>query len=170
MRLWLPLAIFLLVAAVVAAGLWHPADRTVRSRLVSAPLPPVVLSAMVPGKPAPPVHTTGAPRLINVFGSWCVPCAAEAPQLARLRNAGLAIDGVAVRDTSSAVEEFLARYGDPYRSIGDDHDSAMQLALGSSGVPESYLVGVDGRIQLEHVGALTAPDVEMIARRAGLHL
>ena len=62
----------------------------------------------------------GKPRLLNVFASWCVPCIAEAPQLMALKQAGVEIDGVAVRDTGPAIADFLQRNGDPYAAIGDD--------------------------------------------------
>jgi cytochrome c biogenesis protein CcmG, thiol:disulfide interchange protein DsbE len=160
-RAWLPLAAFLGLAALVGWSLWRPADRTVRSELVSKPLPAFRLAPLVAGKPgvASADFGRGRPRLLNVFASWCVPCAAEAPQLMALRRAGVEIDAVAIRDTGPAVRAFLARYGDPYRAIGDDPQSAAQLALGSSGVPESFVVDGRGRIVRQHVGDIRAEDV-----------
>ena len=166
-RLWLPLALFLAVVAVVAYALYRPADRTVRSALIGQPLPALMLPPMLPGKPAPP-PTAAGPRLVNVFASWCIPCAAEAPQLMRLKAMGVPIDAVAVRDTPAAVADFLARYGDPYRAIGDDRRGQVQVSLGSSGVPESYVVGADGRIALQHVGDIRAEDVAAIAAAVGV--
>lgn len=166
-RLWLPFALFAGVVAVVAWALYRPADRTVRSALVGQPLPALALAPMLPGKPAPP-PTANGPRLVNVFASWCIPCAAEAPQLMRLKAMGVAIDAVAVRDTPGAVADFVARYGDPYRSIGDDRRGQVQVSLGSSGVPESYVVGADGRIVLQHVGDIRAEDVADIAAAVGV--
>ena len=167
-RRWLPLALFAAIVVVAAAALYRPADRTVRSALVGRALPPVSLPAMLPGKPPPARGATGRVRLVNVFASWCVPCAAEAPQLLRLKALGIAVDGVAVRDTPGAVAAFLARVGDPYRAIGDDRGGTVQVSLGSSGVPESYLVDPEGRILLQHVGDIRAEDVAPIARAAGL--
>ena len=74
--------------------------------------------------------------MVNVFASWCVPCIAEAPVLAELEARGVAIDGIAVRDKPEDVAAFLQRNGDPYDRIGADLQSNVQLALGSSGVPE----------------------------------
>ena len=165
-RLWLPFAVFAGVAAIIAVALYRPADRTVHSALVGQPLPSLALAPMLPGRPAP--SPTGAgPRLVNVFASWCIPCAAEAPQLMRLKAMGVPIDAIAVRDTPAAVAGFLARYGDPYRSIGDDRRGQVQVSLGSSGVPESYVVGADGRIVLQHVGDIRAEDVPEIAAAVG---
>lgn len=162
--LWLPLLAFAAVLAVVASGLFRPADRTVRSALVGQPLPDFALPAMVAGKPglAAADLRRGRPRLLNVFASWCVPCIAEAPQLMALKQAGVSIDAIAIRDAAPAVAAFLAENGDPYARIGGDAASRVQLALGSSGVPESFVIDGRGRIALQHVGAITADDVPRI--------
>ena len=44
---------------------------------------------------------------------------------------GAKIDGIAIRDTPSAVAAFLERHGNPYRRIGSDRNSSVQLAMGS---------------------------------------
>lgn len=158
--IWVPLAAFVLVFALVASGLIKPGDRVVRSALVGKPMPAIALPALVPGKPGlANADLKGKPRLINVFASWCVPCIAEAPQLMALKRAGAEIDAVAVRDTPEAVQAFLARYGDPYTRIGDDKQSAAQLALGSSGVPETFVVDSRGVIVEQHIGDVRADDV-----------
>ena len=163
--LWLPLAAFAVLLAVVAGGLWKPADRTVRSALVGRPLPDFVLPPMVPDKPgvSTAMFRGGGPRLLNVFASWCIPCVAEAPQLLRLKAMGVPIDAVAVHDSTPAIRDFLARNGDPYERIGDDRQSAVQLAIGSSGVPETFVIDGKGVIRLQHVGDIRADDVAKIA-------
>lgn len=158
---WLPLAGFLLLAAIVAIGLYAPADRTVRSAMIGQPLPAFRLAPIVPGKPgvASAAMSRGGPRLLNVFASWCIPCIAEAPQLLRLADAGVRIDAIAIRDTGPAVAEFLQRNGDPYAAIGDDPRSAVQLSLGSSGVPETFLVDGQGIVRRQWVGDIRPEQV-----------
>ncbi|MEG3085814.1 DsbE family thiol:disulfide interchange protein [Sphingomonas sp. PB4P5] len=161
---WLPLLGFALVFAVVAMALVRPADRTVRSAMIGKTLPTFSLGAMVPGKPGlgSAVFAQGQPRLLNVFASWCIPCIAEAPMLMRLKRMGVPIDAVAIRDTPAAVQAFLARNGDPYQRIGSDRESSVQLALGSSGVPETFVIDGKGRIVLQHVGDIREDDVPAI--------
>ncbi len=102
----------------------------------------------------------GKPRLLNVFASWCIPCVAEAPQLMKLKQAGVEIDAVAVRDTPEAVQEFLARYGDPYAADRRrPPEPSLQLALGSSGVPETFVVDSKGVIVEQHIGDVREEDV-----------
>jgi len=164
--IWAPLALFAIVFAVVASGLIKPGDRTVRSAMVGRPLPALDLPPLVPDKPgvASADFGRGEPRLLNIFASWCVPCIAEAPQLMKLRQAGAEIDAIAVRDTPEAVRAFLGRHGDPYTRIGDDKASAAQLALGSSGVPETFVVDARGRIAYQHIGDIREDDVPMLLR------
>jgi len=160
-RIWLPVALFAGLVIVTWIGLYKPADRTVYSAMVGKPVPEFALTPILPGRPglATADFRRGQPRLLNVFASWCVPCIAEAPQLVRLKAMGVKIDAVAVRDTGPAVTEFLARHGDPYAAIGNDRASTAQLALGSSGVPETFVVDGKGRIVKQHVGAIRDEDV-----------
>ncbi len=162
---WLPLLLFAGLFALVGFGLFKPADRTVRSALTDKPLPDFSLPALLPGKPgvANGDYGNGQPRLLNVFASWCVPCKAEAPQLMRLKAMGVPIDAVATNDTPAAVGDFLTTYGDPYQRIGDDRQSKVQIALGSSGVPETFLIDGRGRIVMQHVGDIRADEVDAIA-------
>ncbi|MGN6375190.1 MAG: redoxin family protein [Sphingomonas sp.] len=164
--LWLPLAGFVLLCVIVAIGLSRPDDHLVHSQMVGKPLPQFDLPPIVKDRPGLDTGTLadGKPRLVNVFASWCVPCMAEAPQLAALQRQGVEIDAVAVRDTPQDVAAFLQRFGDPYARIGDDRQSAFQLALGSSGVPETYVLDGKGRIVEQHIGDVRAEDVpELLA-------
>ena len=163
--LWLPLAVFAALVAVVAVQLYRPADRTVRSALVGKQMPTVTLRPIVADRPGIPgaVLADGHPRLINVFASWCIPCVAEAPQLMRLKRMGIEIDGIAVHDQRADVAAFLAGGGNPYARIGDDPMGSVQLSLGSSGVPESFVIDGSGRIVLQHVGGIRDDDIAEIA-------
>jgi cytochrome c biogenesis protein CcmG/thiol:disulfide interchange protein DsbE len=162
--LWVPLAIFLIFIVTVASGLYSPSDRKIRSRLVGKPMPEFTLPAAVPQKPGlrQADFTSGEPRILNVFASWCGPCIAEAPQLLELAGKGVPIDAVAIRDRPQDVANFLSRWGDPYQRIGSDVDSRVQLALGSSGVPETFVVDGKGVIRYQHIGDIRPEHVTEI--------
>ncbi|HKY82321.1 MAG TPA: redoxin family protein [Sphingobium sp.] len=165
--IWLPLGLFLAFFALFASGLLKPDDRIITSKQVGKPLPAFALPAAASDRPplASSQLATGKPRLLNIFASWCVPCAAEAPQLMALKDAGVEIDAIAIRDARADVDRFLARYGNPYARIGLDARSSVQIALGSSGVPESFIIDGRGRIAYQHVGDIRADDVPMILQR-----
>lgn len=161
---WLPLALFGGFFALVLVGLLWPADRQVESAMIGKPLPAFDLPPAVPDRPglATTHFADGKPRLLNIFASWCIPCAVEAPQLEQLRQAGVEIDGVAVRDRPQDLAGFLARNGNPYATIGADDRSRVQFMLGSSGVPESFVIDGKGVIRYQHLGEIGPDDVPMI--------
>lgn len=165
--LWLPLLLFALFFALFASGILQPDDRIITSKLVGKPLPAFDLPAAASDRPALSSATfaTGRPRLLNIFASWCVPCAAEAPQLMALKKAGVEIDAIAIRDARPDVDAFLARHGNPYTHIGLDARSAVQIALGSSGVPETFVIDGKGRIAHQHIGDIRADDVADILQK-----
>ncbi len=154
--LWLPLLLFAAFVALVMLGLFRPADRQVASALVGKPMPHFTLPPAVPSHPGldSAANADGEPRLINVFASWCLPCRVEAPQLEALAKAGVPIEGISVRDTPEALKAFLEENGDPFIRIGADDEGRVQLALGSSGVPETYVVDGKGVIRHQHIGEI----------------
>jgi cytochrome c biogenesis protein CcmG/thiol:disulfide interchange protein DsbE len=162
--LWVPFVLFAIIGIVVALNLANPASRQIRSQLVGKPLPAFSLPEALPGR-ATIAHgdfAGGQPRILNIFASWCVPCIAEAPQLMALSRQGIPIDAVAIRDRPQDVARFLTQWGDPYRNIGLDADASLQLAIGSSGVPETYIVDGRGTIRYQHIGAINPTDMPRI--------
>jgi cytochrome c biogenesis protein CcmG/thiol:disulfide interchange protein DsbE len=103
--------------------------------------------------------------LLNIFESWCVPCVGEAPVLNELKQRGVEIDAIAVRDTPGAITAFLAEHGDPYVRIGSDPQSQAQIALGSSGVPETFVVDGKGVIRRQYIGPLTPANVPGVLKQ-----
>lgn len=164
--LWLPLLVFAVFVIVVAIMLRSPSDTVIRSRMVGKPLPGFALPAGVPGKAglSSGDFAAGKPRLLNVFASWCIPCAVEAPQLTRLAQMGVPIDAIAIRDQPEDIQAFLQRYGDPYQRIGSDKNSEVQVAIGSSGVPESFIVDGRGIIRYQHIGDIRPEHIPEIMR------
>ena len=162
--LWVPLLGFVIFLAVFAAGLRQPQEKTIPSALIGQPMPDFALAPALPGRPglSSAGLRQGQPHLINIFASWCIPCRAEAPQLAELSRRGIPVDGIAVRDRPEDLAQFLGTYGDPFRSIGADVDRRVQLNLGSAGVPETFIVDGRGIIRHQHIGAITDGDMPAI--------
>jgi len=159
--IWTPLAVFLVFLGVFATGLIKPESKTIPSKMVGKPMPAFALPPAVPGKPgvSSAELANGRPHLVNVFASWCIPCITEARQLGQLAAAGVPVYGIAIRDTAEDLQRFLERNGDPYVAIGSDKNSSVQIALGSAGVPETFIVDGKGIIRKQHIGAINPEDV-----------
>ena len=163
-RLWVPLFAFALFVGLAAYQLTQPKDDFVESRMVGEELPYFDLPPAMEGVEGVSNATfaDGKPRLLNIWASWCLPCIAEAPHLESLQEQGAEIVGVAIRDQPEDIARFLARHGNPYSRIGRDDLSEVQLAIGSSGVPETFVIDGQGVIRYQHIGDIRADDVPVL--------
>lgn len=155
-----------------AYQLSQPKNDFVQSAMVGQPMPAFDLPPAVENRPglASTDLADGTPKLLNVFASWCIPCAAEAPQLEALERAGANIVAVAIRDRPEDVNRFLAIYGNPFTRIGRDDISEVQMSIGSSGVPETFVIDGNGVITYQHIGDIREEHVPLLLeelRKAG---
>ena len=138
--------------------------QTIPSEMIEQPLPDFALEPAFAGLPgvSKSDFVGGEPRLLNIWASWCLPCIAEAPHLERLKQEGVEIIGIAVRDRPEAVAGFLANYGNPYTRIGSDDISSLMIEIGASGVPETYVIDAEGNIRYQHIGDVRAETVPVL--------
>jgi len=170
--LWLLVLIAGGLFLLFAYQLTQPKNDFVNSAMVGQPIPAFDLPPASQSRPGLSSQNLadGTPKLLNVFGSWCVPCAAEAPQLEQLERAGAQIVAVAIRDRPADVDRFLQIYGNPFTRIGRDDISELQLSIGSSGVPETFVIDGTGRITYQHIGDIRPEHVATLLdelRKAG---
>ncbi|HMO69824.1 MAG TPA: DsbE family thiol:disulfide interchange protein, partial [Novosphingobium sp.] len=79
--------------------------------------------------------------------------------------AGAEIVGVAIRDRKEDVTAFLAAHGNPFTRIGADDVSAVQMGIGSSGVPETFVIDGKGVIRHQHIGEIRPEHVPMLLEK-----
>lgn len=159
MNRWAAFAPLLVLALIIIAGailLVRPGERpTFSAGLIGQPAPAYALPRLGEG---PVVSATDHPAgayVINLFASWCVPCRAEHEQLLALQAAGVHVVGVAYKDAPEDATRFLQELGDPYVAVGLDREGRFGLDMGATGVPETYVIGADGRVRAVHRGPLT---------------
>ncbi|MFD9050328.1 TlpA family protein disulfide reductase [Streptomyces zaomyceticus] len=112
--------------------------------------------------------------VLNVWGSWCAPCRAEAADLEALRGAaaprGVELLGVNVRDRSTGpAREFERTYGLRYPSIHDP-DGKLLLAfppalLNPQAIPSTLVIDRQGRIAVAVSGPVTRARLEPLVDR-----
>jgi cytochrome c biogenesis protein CcmG/thiol:disulfide interchange protein DsbE len=163
---FLPLILFLLLAAIFLFRLFAGDPSRLPSALIGKPVPvfalPPVEGLLEHGKPVPgfgnPDLARGRLTLVNVFASWCAPCHQEHPFLMELaRDGRFDLVGINQKDKAENARRFLGRLGNPYTAVGVDANGRISVEWGVYGVPETFLVSGDGRILFKHVGPLT-PD------------
>ena len=153
-----PLVLFAALAAVFALRLGDGKDRSfIPSALLGREAPATTFAPLEPGAPGvDPAAFAGKVTLVNIFASWCGPCRVEHPLLVELaKTPGLTVVGVNYKDKPEAAKAFLAELGDPYDAVGVDPEGRGAIEWGLTGVPESFLVGPEGRVRAKHVGPIT---------------
>jgi len=161
-----PLFALLLAGAIFSFAVMHGAP-TRRSALIGRPAPPLTLTALdgvgVPDLSALDLH--GRTVLVNFFASWCAPCREEHEQLMKLSlRTDLMLVGIAYEDQPAEARSFLEHMGNPYSRVGLDLKGRTGIDWGISGVPETFVVGPNGRILAHEEGPLTDDAI----RRLGL--
>lgn len=125
--------------------------------MIGAAPSPVALARLVDGKiqPASEFAPKG-PVIVNFWASWCAPCKVEQPVVDGLSKSGLApVLGVAYRDAPEDAVAYLKEAGDPYAEVRLDPDGQGGSSFGIKGVPETFVIGADGKVLARVSGALT---------------
>jgi cytochrome c biogenesis protein CcmG/thiol:disulfide interchange protein DsbE len=103
----------------------------------------------------------GEVSLVNVFASWCVECRLEHPLIMQMKAQGVVtIHGLNYKDRPDDAARWLNSLGDPYTRTGADINGRVGIDWGVYGVPETFVIGKDGRIAYKHIGPLSAEVLE----------
>jgi cytochrome c biogenesis protein CcmG, thiol:disulfide interchange protein DsbE len=173
LALLVPLVLFLGVAALFLVRLMNGGDSSLLpSALIGHPAPqtdlPPVEGLMRDGQPVPGLSSAdfkGDVIVLSVWASWCVPCRDEAPLLMRIaQDKRIRVVGMNQKDRPENARRFLGRYGNPYVASGADISGRAAIEWGVYGVPETFIVGRDGRIAYKVVGPITAQNLEQIIK------
>jgi cytochrome c biogenesis protein CcmG, thiol:disulfide interchange protein DsbE len=169
----LPLAVFLGLAALFFARLLGGGDASrIPSALIGRDAPatdlPPVAGLERDGKPVPGLAASdfkGTVTVLNVWASWCVPCHDEAPLLVQLaRDPRIRLVGINYKDQADNARRFLGRYGNPFAASGADTNGRAAIEWGVYGVPETFIVGRDGKIAYKLVGPVTPENIQQVIK------
>jgi cytochrome c biogenesis protein CcmG/thiol:disulfide interchange protein DsbE len=102
----------------------------------------------------------GSVTLVNVWASWCIPCADEVPFLEKLsKDKRIQLAGINYKDSPDNARRFLNRYGNPFVASGVDGTGRASIDWGVYGVPETYVINREGIITYKLVGPVTAENL-----------
>ena len=166
----LPLVVFVGLAALFLLRLGAGDASRIPSALIGKPAPttnlPPIAGLERGGAPGPGVSNAtfaGKVTLVNVWASWCVPCHDEVPFLDKLaKDKRIQLVGINYKDEEGNARRFLGRYGNPYAATGVDPKGRAGIDWGVYGVPETFVVGRDGRIAYKLVGPIGAENLTRV--------
>jgi len=155
LKLFAPVIGFLILAVMLWRGLYLD-PRTLPSVLIDKPLPEfelqtVELGDQIIGKADLPDE----PFLLNVWGSYCLPCLQENPILmAAAEQDVVPIVGVNYKDKLNLAQLWLEDNGSPFEFSILDESGRLGIDLGVYGAPETFVVDGDGVIRYKHIGVI----------------
>lgn len=158
----LPLIAFAALAALFYGRLFSGDPSRLPSALIGREAPALDLPALDgltrDGASVPGLSTAslkGGVTVLNVFASWCAPCRDEHPFLVELsKQQGFRLVGLNYKDDGDNARRFLGRFGNPYAAVGVDAKGRAAIDWGVYGVPETFVIGKDGRIAYKYVGPI----------------
>ena len=155
-RYWrmIPFIVFALLAVFFWRGLSLD-PKSLPSAQLGKPLPQFKLPILGDARQVlTPASFLGQVALLNVWASWCEACIEEQQFLLQLAHEGVVIFGMNYKDNREDARQWLAKWGNPYRLIGEDTLGKGSLDMGVYGAPETFLVDKMGIIRYRHVGVL----------------
>jgi cytochrome c biogenesis protein CcmG, thiol:disulfide interchange protein DsbE len=151
----LPLLILFLLSLTIGFGLFDNRDENVdianQGKKFSAfELPSLGKSELF----TPALFGDGRVLIVNIFASWCEPCAAEHELLMNLARS-VNIYGIAWKDNPADTLKYLQERGNPFQQIGIDETGITTVPMAITGVPETFILDKSGAIALHYKAALT---------------
>jgi len=93
--------------------------------------------------------------LVDFWASWCAPCKASFPAMAKLygeySGRGLQIVAVSIDEKPAAAVAFWKKMAPPFIALHDREQKLVQ-EVGVPTMPTSYLVDQSGRVRYVHAG------------------
>jgi len=116
----------------------------------------------------------GRPTLLNLWGSWCLPCREELPLLQQFEDAAagqVGVMGLISKDGRPQAESFASDAGVTFPSAFDG-EGALMTELGLNVLPVTYFLDADGALVYTQVGPFESVDElrSLVADHLGVQL
>lgn len=104
------------------------------------------------------------PAVVNVWATWCGPCRAELPVLARAIQAGAPVVLVNAGEDPAQVRAFLDSVGVQATTFVDSGPLRQVWQVG--GYPSTFVIDRAGQVSARHLGPLDAAQLRALVNRA----
>lgn len=130
-------------------------------------LPDLTLAPLQPGGSPLELGALEGPAVVNLWATWCAPCRQELPDFQQVAAArpDVRFVGVDVQENGDA-RAFLDDLGITFEQFVDDRGTLAE-ALGVAAMPVTLVIGDDGRIVDQHLGPMTAAELDAAIDSAG---
>ena len=102
---------------------------------------------------------SGKVVFINLWATWCGPCRIETPELVKLhkeyQSRGVEMIGLSTEDPDASAQrvlQFVREYEVDYQIGWATREVAQILMQGRASIPQSFIIGRDGRILRRFIG------------------
>jgi thiol-disulfide isomerase/thioredoxin len=128
------------------------------------PTPGPLKGATVDGGSVDVADYKGHVVVLNVWGSWCPPCQAEADDVQaasqELAREGVRFLGIDVRETggTAAAQAFQRAHGITYPSLYDENSDyllALRGIVAANAIPSTVVLDAQGRVAARFSGKIT---------------
>jgi cytochrome c biogenesis protein CcmG/thiol:disulfide interchange protein DsbE len=137
-----------------------------------APAPAFTLDGL-DGKTINSAQLKGKTVVVNFFNSWCIPCQQEAPELKAFyaehkNDPDFAMVGIVLDDDAATMKPYVQKEQIEW-PVGMDLHGEASLGFGTTGQPETYIMGPNGIAACGNLGASSqaALDVWLQIAQAG---
>jgi thiol-disulfide isomerase/thioredoxin len=106
--------------------------------------------------------------LVDFWASWCAPCKASFPALARIHTEfaprGFAVAAVSIDEKPAAAAAFVKKLAPPFPTLHDRAQKLVQQVVVPT-MPTSYLLDRDGKVRFVHSGFHGEKTVQELKRQ-----
>ena len=140
---------------------WWSPRRAAETRREPEALPDVSLAALDGTGPALELASCDGPAVVNLWATWCAPCRRELPafQEVSARRPDVRFVGVDIGEQADHARAFLDELGITFDQFADP-TGELTDALGVAGLPITLVVDDAGMVATEHLGPMSADDLE----------